>query len=170
MVIRAVITTRKLQACTGEATTRHNTSRTNIQMGFLSLLETLIGLTSGLFLQNFISMLIFPVEVKINWTLSNTDAYQTFPTPHFGQSAHISLLLNPVYRPVINKVRLSIRMVQMWPEGALSQLQDCNRTHNEEMQALRNTHPQCLHTLTFVLTTCLLTNTFVSSPEGLDGQ
>lgn len=64
-------------------------------------------------------------ENTLDHVYSNmTDAYKASPSPNLGQSDHISLFLTPGYRPPINRVRPSIRTLQIWPRGALSYLQD----------------------------------------------
>ncbi len=48
------------------------------------------------------------------------------PLPHLEQSDNISLFLTPAYRPRICTDRpTTTRVVQVWPEGASEQLQDC---------------------------------------------
>ena len=52
-------------------------------------------------------------------------AYRATPLPHLGQSDHLSLLLIPAYTPLRRKTKPYIKNIKIWPEGALSQLQDC---------------------------------------------
>ena len=52
-------------------------------------------------------------------------AYRAVPLPHLGLSDHLSLLLIPAYTPLRRKTKPIIKTVKTWPEGALSQLQDC---------------------------------------------
>ena len=52
-------------------------------------------------------------------------AYRTIPLPHLGRSAYISLLSVPAYIPLRRRIKPAKRTVKLWPEGALSQLQDC---------------------------------------------
>jgi hypothetical protein len=47
------------------------------------------------------------------------------PLPHLGLSDHLSLLLLPVYIPLRRTTKPCIKIITTWPEGALSQLQDC---------------------------------------------
>ncbi len=51
--------------------------------------------------------------------------YKASPLPHLGLSDHISLFLTPAYRPLINRVKPSVKTIQMWPEGSSEQLRDC---------------------------------------------
>ncbi len=51
-------------------------------------------------------------------------AYRAIPLPHLGQSDHLSLLLTPAYFPQ-KKNYTTHKTVSIWPENALSQLQDC---------------------------------------------
>ncbi len=53
------------------------------------------------------------------------NAYTALPCSHFGQSDHISLLMLLAYKPLISRIKPTIKTVRVWPEGALSQLQDC---------------------------------------------
>jgi len=52
-------------------------------------------------------------------------AYRAEPLPHLGLSDHLSLLLLPVYIPLRMTAKPCIKTITTWPEGALSQLQDC---------------------------------------------
>lgn len=52
-------------------------------------------------------------------------AYRAVPLPHLGLSDHLSLLLLPVYIPLRRATKPCIKTITTWPEGALSQLQDC---------------------------------------------
>lgn len=52
-------------------------------------------------------------------------AYRTVPLPHPGRSDHLSLLLLPAYIPLRRTAKPCIKSITTWPEGALSQLQDC---------------------------------------------
>ncbi|XP_078236763.1 uncharacterized protein LOC140702313 [Pogona vitticeps] len=54
--------------------------------------------------------------------------YKTKPLPSLGQSDHISLFLIPSYRPLVKRIRPSIREIQVWPVDASEQLQDCFRS------------------------------------------
>ncbi len=51
--------------------------------------------------------------------------YKASPLPHLGLSDHISLFLTPAYRPLINRVKPSVKTIQVWPEWSSGQLQDC---------------------------------------------
>ncbi len=53
------------------------------------------------------------------------EAYRITPLPHLGLSDHISVLSVPAYKPLRRRIRPVRRTVKTWPEGALSQLQDC---------------------------------------------
>lgn len=50
--------------------------------------------------------------------------YRTTPLPHLCLSDHISLLIILAYKPP-KRTKPARRTVKTWPEGALSQLQDC---------------------------------------------
>ena len=52
-------------------------------------------------------------------------AYRAVPLPHLGTSDHLSLLFIPAYVPLRKKSKPAIKTIKTWPEGALSQLQDC---------------------------------------------
>ena len=52
-------------------------------------------------------------------------ANRAVPLPHLGLSDHLSLLLIPAYTPLRRKTKPVTKTVKTWPEGALSQLQDC---------------------------------------------
>lgn len=52
-------------------------------------------------------------------------AFRVTPLPHLGQSDHLALLLTPAYTPLRRKNKPSTKTIKTWPEGALSQLQDC---------------------------------------------
>lgn len=51
--------------------------------------------------------------------------YKASPSPHLGQSDHISLSLTPAYRPFIAGTRPTVRTVTVWPEGGMERLQNC---------------------------------------------
>ncbi len=51
--------------------------------------------------------------------------YKASPLPNLGLLDHISLFLTPAYRPLINRVKPSVKTIQIWPEGSSGQLQDC---------------------------------------------
>ena len=51
--------------------------------------------------------------------------FKASPLPHLGQSDHISLFLTPAYRPRICTSGPTVKTIQVWPEGASEQLQDC---------------------------------------------
>ncbi|KAF7711966.1 hypothetical protein HF521_000977 [Silurus meridionalis] len=50
-------------------------------------------------------------------------AYTAIPLPHLGQSDHLSLFMLPKYTPLIKRVKPAVRTVKVWPEGAISSLQ-----------------------------------------------
>lgn len=52
-------------------------------------------------------------------------AFKETPSAHIGQSDHISLILTPMYRPQICRVKPIIKTVQVWTEEVTSMLQDC---------------------------------------------
>lgn len=53
------------------------------------------------------------------------DAYKSIRCPHIGQSDHVSLLLVPIYLPVVKRIKPTVREITTWPEGAWIKLQDC---------------------------------------------
>uniref|UniRef100_A0A2D4HU70 Endonuclease/exonuclease/phosphatase domain-containing protein n=1 Tax=Micrurus lemniscatus lemniscatus TaxID=129467 RepID=A0A2D4HU70_MICLE len=52
-------------------------------------------------------------------------AYKAVSLPHLGLSDHLSLFLMPGYTPLRRKTKPEIKLIKIWPEGALDQLQDC---------------------------------------------
>lgn len=54
-------------------------------------------------------------------------AYRATPLPHLGQSDHLSLLLSPAYTPLRRSATPTTKTVTIWPDDALSKLQDCFR-------------------------------------------
>lgn len=57
---------------------------------------------------------------------TNVDnAYKNLPCPHLGLSDHLSQLMVPAYKPLINRIKPTSKVVRVWPEGAMLQLQDC---------------------------------------------
>lgn len=52
-------------------------------------------------------------------------AYKAKPDPHLDLSDHISLFLYPMYVQKIKSARPTTRTVRIWPEGAVSRLEDC---------------------------------------------
>lgn len=52
-------------------------------------------------------------------------AYRAVPLPHLGMSDHLSLFLVPAYTPLRKKSKPATKNIKIWPERALSQLQDC---------------------------------------------
>ncbi|XP_051717819.1 uncharacterized protein LOC127495187 isoform X2 [Ctenopharyngodon idella] len=53
------------------------------------------------------------------------DAYKAIARPHLGQSDHLSLFLTPAYKALVNSAKSTYRIVKVWPEVAINQLQDC---------------------------------------------
>ena len=53
-----------------------------------------------------------------------TNAY-TAARPHLGSSDYLSVMLIPAYRPLLTRVKPTVRQVRVWPEGAIEALQDC---------------------------------------------
>ncbi|KAK3510333.1 hypothetical protein QTP70_002152 [Hemibagrus guttatus] len=51
--------------------------------------------------------------------------YRAEPRPHLGYSDHISVMLIPAYRPLVRHAKPVLKPVKIWPEGAISALQDC---------------------------------------------
>ncbi len=52
-------------------------------------------------------------------------AYKSEPHPHLGYSDHISVMLIPVYRPLLKLAKPVQKQITVWPENATSALQDC---------------------------------------------
>jgi len=53
------------------------------------------------------------------------EAYRAVPRPNLGFSDHISILLVPTHHPVIKNNKPTERTITVWPNGAVSMLQDC---------------------------------------------
>lgn len=51
-------------------------------------------------------------------------AYKAKPLPHIGQSDHFSLFLTPRYSPLIQRMKPTVRTINVWPEGTDAVLQD----------------------------------------------
>ncbi len=51
--------------------------------------------------------------------------YRAVPLPDLGLSDHVSLFLVPAYTPLRKRMSPTTKTIKTWPEGALSQLQDC---------------------------------------------
>lgn len=52
-------------------------------------------------------------------------AYKAVPCPHLGNSDHFSVMLTPAYRTLLIQTQPSVKQIKVWPEGAVSALQDC---------------------------------------------
>ena len=52
-------------------------------------------------------------------------AYRVTPLPHLAGSDHLCLSLTPSYTPLRRATKPETMTITTWPEGALSQLQDC---------------------------------------------
>ncbi len=52
-------------------------------------------------------------------------AYKAVALSHLGLSDHLSLSLTPAYTPLIRTTKPCTKIIKTWPEGALTQLQDC---------------------------------------------
>lgn len=59
-------------------------------------------------------------------------AYGAQSDSHLGLSDHLSLFLYPLYRQRIKAVIPTTRSMRVWPEDAVSQLQDCFNTTAHE--------------------------------------
>ncbi len=53
------------------------------------------------------------------------NAYKAVPPPHLGYSDHISVMLIPAYRPLLNSPNRFQKLITIWPDNATSTLQDC---------------------------------------------
>ncbi len=81
-------------------------------------------------------------------------AYRTVPLPHLGHSDHLSLLLLPAYIPLRRTAKPCIKNITTWPEGALSQLQDC--FSNTEWSLFEQLDLQeYTETVLFYISTCI---------------
>lgn len=80
-------------------------------------------------------------------------AYRAVLLPHLGLSDHISLLLVPAYTPLRRKTKPTTKTITTWPEGALSQLQDCFAQTNWDLfEQDLETYTQ---TILFYITSCI---------------
>uniref|UniRef100_A0A669B6K4 Reverse transcriptase domain-containing protein n=1 Tax=Oreochromis niloticus TaxID=8128 RepID=A0A669B6K4_ORENI len=55
-------------------------------------------------------------------------AFRATPLPHLAGSDHLCMSLTPTYTPLLRKTKPQTKTIKTWPEGALSQLQDCFST------------------------------------------
>lgn len=53
------------------------------------------------------------------------DAYRSFSRPPIGRADHNAVLLQPCYKPVLQRVRPVTRSFQRWTDDNILQLQDC---------------------------------------------
>ncbi len=53
------------------------------------------------------------------------NAYKAEPRPYLGYSDHISVMLIPVYRPLLKLAIPVQKQITVWPDNATSALQDC---------------------------------------------
>ena len=70
--------------------------------------------------------------------------FKASPLPHLGQSDHISLFLTPAYRPCICTSGPTVKVIQVWPEGASEQLRTASVTQTGpylKRTTLTSTHP-----------------------------
>ncbi len=52
-------------------------------------------------------------------------AFRAAPRPHLGSSDHLSVMLIPAYKTLLTRGKPTLKHVKVWPEGAMSALQDC---------------------------------------------
>nr|XP_043882686.1 uncharacterized protein LOC122769872 [Solea senegalensis] len=52
-------------------------------------------------------------------------AFRATPRPFLGSSDHLSVMLLPAYQPLVTREKPAVKKVRVWPEGAMSALQDC---------------------------------------------
>ncbi len=81
---------------------------------------------------------------------------------NFGLSDHLSLSLNPAYTPPIRTTKPCTKIIKMWPEGDLAQLQDCfaNTCWDCSIKRIwRSLQRLCFFILRAVWTILQLTNT-----------
>ena len=73
-------------------------------------------------------------ENILDLVYSNTaEAYKAIPQPHIGLSDHKSVLLVPTYKPRLIRTRATQSHIRVWPDGAVSALQDCFKCTNWEI-------------------------------------
>ena len=53
------------------------------------------------------------------------NAFRAAPRPHLGSSDHRTVMLVPVYRPMLTREKPAVKQVRVWPVGAMEALQDC---------------------------------------------
>ena len=88
-------------------------------------------------------------------------AYKAKPLPHIGQSDHLTILLLPAYRQRAKLTKPVLKEVRRWPEGAVSQLQDCFQTTDWDIfktSATHNNHidiEEYTDTVTSYITKCI---------------
>ncbi len=64
-------------------------------------------------------------EITLDLVYTNAaQAYKVAHRPRLVYSDHISVMLTPAYKPLIERVRAEQRQIRVWPEAA-SALQDC---------------------------------------------
>ena len=102
-------------------------------------------------------------------------AYRAISGAHLGKSDHITLFLYPLYRQKIKTVAPTTRTVRVWPEGAVSRLQDCFEvtewdTFKDELQvdpkaALDNYTSTVMHYIVFCMDMVTVTKRVRSFPN-----
>lgn len=53
------------------------------------------------------------------------DSHRAAPLPHIGNSNHLAVMLTPKYRPRVRHEKAEIRNVRIWPQNAITTIQDC---------------------------------------------
>lgn len=56
------------------------------------------------------------------------DSHRAASLAHVGNSEHLAVLLTPRYRLRVKQAKAEIKNVRVWPEEAISTLQDCFET------------------------------------------
>jgi len=78
-------------------------------------------------------------------TQTSGSAYRAAPQPHLGSADHLSVMLKPVYRPQLTRVKPTVRQVRVWPGGAIGAHQNCFEQTDLDMFKAAATNSQ--HTI-----------------------
>lgn len=58
-------------------------------------------------------------------SMLDKNAYRAAPLPHIGSSDHRTVILQPAYRPRVQREPAEKKSIRVWPQDALPALQDC---------------------------------------------
>lgn len=53
------------------------------------------------------------------------NSYKAVPLPHIGNSDYLAVMLTPTYRPKVKQNKPALCEIRVWPQAAISVLQDC---------------------------------------------